>query len=173
MKLLGPPLHDEYGVSVVVVAISWLLLFSPAIVRPCYSFKAQNDIRHYHHVHRRRQRQTTSSSTSLFGIEEWRDQMFDFPGTGEDRRLGKEDGGAPKEVCILPFPYDEVLLQGETKQLRLYEDRFLKLFDDAMENHNGIVAMGLLAESGIIQTCPLAEIEAYNRLDGFGKHKIS
>ena len=94
--------------------------------------------------------------------------MFDFPGTGTDRRLGTEQGAPPKEICILPFPYTEVLLQGETKQLRLYEDRFIKLFDDAMKNHCGIVAMGLLAESGIIQIVSLCEIEAFNRMDGFG-----
>lgn len=60
---------------------------------------------------------------SLFGIAEWRDLVFDFPGTGDDRRLGMEQGPPPKAVCILPFPYAEVLLQGETKQLRLYEER--------------------------------------------------
>lgn len=79
-----------------------------------------------------------------------------------------ESGPSPKEVCILPFPYDENLLQGETKQLRLYEDRFVELFDYCMENHSGIVAMGLLTESRIIQTVPLCEIEAYNRMEGFG-----
>mmetsp|Transcript_102239 Transcript_102239/g.295821 ORF Transcript_102239/g.295821 Transcript_102239/m.295821 type:complete len:350 (-) Transcript_102239:1743-2792(-) len=106
--------------------------------------------------------------TQVFGINEWRDTFFNFPGNGDDRRLGKEEGGAPKEICILPFPYDEVLLQGETKQLRLYEDRFIKLFDHCMEKHSGVVAMGLLAESGIIQTVPICEIEAYNRMEGFG-----
>lgn len=72
---------------------------------------------------------------------------------GEDRRLGTEQEGLPRTVNILPFPFDQVLLQGETKQLRLYEDRFLKLFDDTMEKHCGVVAMGLLAENGIIQVC--------------------
>lgn len=107
-------------------------------------------------------------SNPLFGVSEWRDTMFDYPGTGDDRRLGTESGGAPKEVCILPFPYDEVLLQGETKQLRLYEDRFVKLFDYCMENHSGVVGMGLIADSGIIQSVPLCEVEAYNRMEGFG-----
>ena len=107
-------------------------------------------------------------NTARHGISEWRDLMFDFPGTGDDRRLGLEQGPPPKQVCILPFPYPEVLLQGETKQLRLYEDRFVQLFDDAMENHCGVVGMGLLADSGIIQTVPLCEIEAYSRMEGFG-----
>jgi Lon protease-like protein len=109
------------------------------------------------------------NSFRLHDISEWRDLMFDFPGTGDDRRLGTEQGAPPKEVCILPFGFNEVLLQGETKQLRLYEDRFIQLFEDAMTNHGGVVAMGLLADSGIIQTVPLCEIEAYNRMgEGFG-----
>lgn len=95
--------------------------------------------------------------------------MFDFPGTSDDRRLGVEDGAPPKQICILPFPFQEVLLQGETKQLRLYEERFIELFEDCMESHAGVVGMGLLADSGIIQTIPLCEIEAYNRMgEGFG-----
>ena len=112
--------------------------------------------------------QHQSYSSQLHGISEWRDLVFDFPGTGDDRRIGKESTGPPKEICILPFPFEDVLLQGETKQLRLYEERFLKLFDYCMENHEGVVAMGLLAETGIIQTVPLCEIEAFNRLEGFG-----
>eukprot|EP00978_Attheya_sp_CCMP212_P047967 scaffold455281_cov51-Attheya_sp.AAC.2 len=37
-----------------------------------------------------------------------------------------------------------------------------------MENHGGVVGMGMLADSGIIQTVPLCEVEAYNRMEGFG-----
>jgi len=101
-------------------------------------------------------------------MSEWRDLMFDHPGTGDDSRLGREQEGPPKSICILPFPCQEVLLQGETKQLRLYEDRFVELFDDVMEKHEGVVAMGLLASSGLIKTVPLCEVEAYNRMEGFG-----
>jgi hypothetical protein len=108
------------------------------------------------------------SRSHLFGISEWRDMMSNYPGTQNNNNLGTESGPAPKEICILPFPYDEVLLQGETKQLRLYEDRFIQLFDHAMEHNCGVVAMGLIAESGIIQTVPICEIEAYNRMEGFG-----
>lgn len=105
--------------------------------------------------------------TRVFGISEWRDTFFDnSPGISDDSQQVLD--GSSKEICILPFPYDEVLLQGETKQLRLYEDRFIQLFDHCQEKHSGVVAMGLIAESGIIQTVPLCEIEAYNRMDGFG-----
>ena len=108
------------------------------------------------------------SKTQLFGINEWRDTHFEYPGTGDSRRVVKEPDGGLKEICILPFPYNEVLLQGETKQLRLYEDRFIKLFEYSQDKLSGVVAMGLLAESGIIQTVPICEIEAYNRMEGFG-----
>jgi hypothetical protein len=107
------------------------------------------------------------SSSKLNGISEWRDSIFDYPGVDRPP-LGAESGAAPKQICILPFPFDEVLLQGQEKQLRLYEDRFVELFDYCMEHHSGVVAMGLIAESGIIQTVPLCEIEAYNRMEGFG-----
>lgn len=33
------------------------------------------------------------------------------------------DGEPVREVCILPFPLTDVLLQGETKELCLYEER--------------------------------------------------
>jgi Lon protease-like protein len=105
-------------------------------------------------------------SNQLFGISEWRDLEFQLP--APSRPLGGEQGPLPKSICLLPFPYEEVLLQGETKQLRLYEDRFIKLFDDCIQNHAGVVAMGLLAESGIIQAVPLCEIESYNRMKEFG-----
>ena len=109
--------------------------------------------------------QQQQHASSLYGISEWRDLDFRLPGA--DRQLGI-NSAPPKAVCLLPFPYSEVLLQGETKQLRLYEDRFKKLFQDVMDNHRGVVAMGLLADSGIIQTVPLCEVEASNTMEGFG-----
>jgi hypothetical protein len=42
------------------------------------------------------------------------------------------------------------------------------LFDYCMENHGGVVGMGMLADSGIIQTVPLCEVEAYNRMEELG-----
>jgi len=76
--------------------------------------------------------------------------------------LESDEAMLPREVCVLPFPYEDVLVQGETKQLCLYEDRFIKLFEKAQNEHCGMVAMGLLAENGLIQTVPLCEIEDYN-----------
>ena len=157
----------------VVLLLSTTVLHPPGTtIRTCSGFPISPTHQQcYHQKHRHRLSLLQDGNGGGGGIDGWRDQVFDFPGTGDDRRLGIEDGGAPKEVCILPFPYDEILLQGETKQLRLYEDRFIKLFDDATTNHNGVVAMGLLANTGIIQNCPLAEIEAYNRMEGFGTYQ--
>ena len=50
--------------------------------------------------------------------------------------------------------------------MNLLVTSFIDLFEDCMENHCGVVGMGLIAESGIIQTIPLCEIEAYNRMGG-------
>ena len=106
-----------------------------------------------------------------FGIAEWRDLPYEGPlldllkTTAATKQQQQQ---LPKVVSILPFPFNQVLLQGETKELRLYEDRFLQLFDSVMEQQGGIVGMGLLAQSGLIQTIPLCEIEAFQRMEGFG-----
>jgi Lon protease-like protein len=103
--------------------------------------------------------QSRKGSTKLYDIHGWRD-------AGE------------QEVCILPFSLAEALLQGETKQLRLYEKRFIKLFDDCMTSNSGggnggggVVAMGLIASkrNGILMHPPLCLVEAYNRsMEGSG-----
>jgi len=119
----------------------------------------------------------------LFGIAEWRDTVRN-PTPGIQQRpivsattsgsaakvLGNKDGSyaLPREICVLPFSYEECLVQGQTKEIRLYEDRFLKLFDYCTTHHSGVVAMGLLADKGIIQTVPLCEIETFSRIEGFG-----
>lgn len=154
----------------IVVLLVLLLLFMAAGLSDAFVVRRRSGRRTLiHDPHHAATAATTRTNTALFGISEWRDIMYNFPGTGDDRRLGREDGAPPKEICVLPFPFQDILLQGETKQLRLYEDRFIKLFDDAMDNYHGVVAMGLLADTGIVQTVPICEIEAYNRMgDSFG-----
>lgn len=93
--------------------------------------------------------------------------MFDPPATINN--LEKEDyqEGPLREVCILPFPLTDALLQGETKELCLYEERFHQLFETATNDHGGVVAMGLLAPpAGIIQTMPLCEVESFQTMKG-------
>ena len=117
----------------------------------------------------------------LFGIAEWRDTVRNpSPGipqrpivsatTSSAAKVSNKDGSyaLPREICVLPFSYEECLVQGQTKEIRLYEDRFLKLFDYCTTHHSGVVAMGLLADTGIIQTVPLCEIETFSRIEGFG-----
>lgn len=57
-------------------------------------------------------------------ISEWRDLMFeDAPA----ELIAKSSDGEPvREVCIFPFPPNDVLLQGETKELCLYEKRCVR-----------------------------------------------
>lgn len=111
------------------------------------------------------QRNNPTTTTCLYDITQWRDTTYPIPTT----ITTTTDGIAiPKIINILPFSYTEVLLQGETKQLRLYEDRFVQLFEHSQKYHAGVVAMGLLADTGIVQVVSLCEIEAYNRMEGFG-----
>lgn len=106
------------------------------------------------------------SPSSILGIAEWRDLDFGLRNEpqSEDKRLDR----FPKSVCILPFPFEDVLLQGETKELQLYEDRFIKLYEDSLKKHAGVVAMGLLFEKGMIKEMPLCEIESHVKMEGFG-----
>ena len=110
----------------------------------------------------------SSFPTRLHDIHDWRDTVFDVQSEDDSVDDNSFDPSPLREVCVLPFPLNDVLLQGETKNLRLYEERFIQLFDDAMDNFGGVVAMGLIAENGIIQSAPLCNIEAFNRMDGFG-----
>ena len=47
--------------------------------------------------------------------------------------------------------------------MNLYEQRFHELFQDALDNHCGMVGMGLLAGNGMITTLPLCEVESFSR----------
>ena len=116
----------------------------------------------------------------LFGISEWRDAVFEGNSdsgrvisyiSGSTNSVGIVDSSQviKREICVLPFPYEDIILQGETKQLRLYEDRFLKLFEKCQNEHHGVLCMGLLTDSsGIVQTAALCEIEDFNRSKEFG-----
>ena len=54
-------------------------------------------------------------------ISEWRDLMFD---NVPKELIARSNADEPiREICILPFPLTDVLLQGETKELCLYEER--------------------------------------------------
>ena len=101
-----------------------------------------------------------SRSTSLFGIAEWRDSCCASSG-------GNADAVLQKPICLLPFDHHEALVQGQTKELRLYEDRFLQLFRRVMDQHEGVLGMGLISEEdeGILSAVPLCEIVDYTPPD--------
>ena len=107
-----------------------------------------------------------TSSHRLYGIQEWRDQAYEEHYTLEAYQQANTDQQPkiPATVPILPFPFTDILMQGQRKQLNLYEKRFHDLFTDAMDNHHGMVGMGLLLGQGMITTMPLCEIESFTRL---------
>jgi hypothetical protein len=114
--------------------------------------------------------QNRESRTKLFDFSEWRDQFFEMsPEIAKSiDTSGTSAQDAPlREICVLPFPLNDVLLQGETKELCLYEDRFHQLFEKSKNDHSSVVAMGLLAPpAGILQVMPLCEIENYRVMEG-------
>ena len=100
------------------------------------------------------------SSTLYAGIDEWREESLQSKYT-LDSYNNSPISSTPGVVPILPFPFSgeylcffvhiictilcnyslvpslDLLLQGQRTQLNLYEDRFHKLFQDAMDNHSG------------------------------------
>ena len=124
-------------------------------------------------------RHRKSTSSQLYDISEWRDQFFTnipdevdvaiidtIAATGGNVSIDRNDNPV-REICVLPFPLDDVLLQGETKELCLYEKRFHQLFEKSNNDHNSVVAMGLLAPpAGILQNMPICEIENYRVMEG-------
>lgn len=105
-----------------------------------------------------------NSQSQLYGINEWRDENLQSKYTLDSYSNQVEQSSTvPGIVPILPFPFSDLLLQGQRKQLNLYEQRFHELFQDARENHSGMVGMGLLAGNGMITTLPLCEVESFTR----------
>jgi hypothetical protein len=105
---------------------------------------------------------TVISRTRLHGIIEWREQALESRYT-LDVYQQADSSPVIATIPILPFPFSDVLLQGQRTQLNLYEQRFHELFQDAMDNHCGMVGMGLLAGTGMITALPLCEVESFSR----------
>ena len=115
---------------------------------------------------------SVSSSSRLHGIQEWRDQALEYKYTLDSYSNGQPSSDSsnspnlsevPAVLPIFPFPFSDILMQGERKQLNLYEQRFHDLFQDAMDNHCGMVGMGLLAGNGMITSLPLCEVESFSK----------
>jgi len=106
-------------------------------------------------------------------ISAWRDMIFE---EAPQNLIADSDGEPVREICVFPFPPTDVLVQGETKELCLYEQRFHNLFEKATKDHAGIVAMGFIAPpNGMLQCMPLCEVENFQTLEGdtgFGNTSI-
>ena len=104
----------------------------------------------------------------LYGIQEWRDQAYSEHYSldifNQQQSSSDTPPAIPSTIPVLPFPFTDILLQGQRTQLNLYEKRFHDLFSDAMDNHHGVIGMGLLlGGSGMITTMPLCEVESFTR----------
>ena len=76
---------------------------------------------------------------------------------------------APRKLGFLPFPLEEALLPGETKQVHLYEARFVQLFDDCKSNGNCLGALYFTPQNNIVAVTSLLEVEEFKAgADGVG-----
>jgi Lon protease-like protein len=89
----------------------------------------------------------------------------------EERRLG-----------LLPFLIDEVLLPGETKEVHLFEARFLTLFSDAAGKHQNCLGQLLLTPRGnaasispllVVEQSRRREVGVWARLKCVGRVRLS
>ena len=78
----------------------------------------------------------------------------DTPATAGSWKLG-----------LLPFPLAECLLPGESKQVHLYEARFIQLFADAASSHHDCLGAMYFTPSGnVASVSTLLEVEEYKKV---------
>ncbi|KAJ1447354.1 hypothetical protein M885DRAFT_543108 [Pelagophyceae sp. CCMP2097] len=80
-------------------------------------------------------------------------------------RRGKLGLRAARDLGLLPFGLEEVLLPGQARYLHFYESRFLSLFEHATSKNEGLVACGYFGGNRLVTIGTLAKIEAWERLD--------
>ena len=73
------------------------------------------------------------------------------------------EAGGTEPLPLLPFGIHELLLPGETKQLHLFEARFLTLFDRAAQGH-GCLSQLLLTPAGGVLGLAMAVAEGLAKL---------
>jgi len=156
--------------NIALVPYASTLIIHPSTGKPFITRTQRQALRNAQYSKQHQQRKEGLSSTILYGIHEWRDTMIVPEEEDKILALKINDGTIlPREICVLPFAYDEILLQGETKEIRLYEDRFIKLFQKSINEHGGIIGMALLVnDSSILKPIPICEIESYNQMSEFG-----
>lgn len=127
-------------------------------------------------------------SSKLFGIADWRDDIGGH-GYSSKRRVLRGDGKEREVVsalfekpdsasetlsnerCVplLLVPSDQVVLQGETKYFHFVHDDELRLFQQSIDRHHGIFALGLIStddgEEVLLDRLPLLDITNYRYMD--------
>jgi hypothetical protein len=69
------------------------------------------------------------------------------------------------KLGLLPFPISDCLLPGETKQVHLYEARFIQLFaDSASSHHDCLGAMYYTPSGNVAMISTLLEVEEFQPL---------
>ena len=72
--------------------------------------------------------------------------------------------GGGDTLGFLPFPLEEALLPGETKQVHLYEARFIQLFSECAAKHNNCLGtMYFTPNNGVSAITSLLEVEEFEK----------
>ena len=107
-----------------------------------------------------------ASSFRLFGISEWRDQS-----TGDLHHSSRIHDGISRRIRKVPLHLlssKQVALPGEIVYLQFTRDDEVLLFQQAVDNHQGIFGLGFISEDDDIlyEKISLAEIQDYNMMGG-------
>lgn len=117
------------------------------------------------------------SNKVLFSINEWRERAFDTITELDSVLASNKDSSSsslPREICVLPLSCDNTILQGESKELHLSEEKHINSFETIINDYNGIFGLGLLlndddsCSSTQLKPIPICEITSYTRLSKFG-----
>lgn len=77
-------------------------------------------------------------------------------------------GNSGRPILMLPFPSDDILLQGQSTTIILKEGRFYDLFQDCIDDHQSIVGMAIMADDGLVMDgMPLCEIVNFDVEAGY------
>lgn len=108
----------------------------------------------------------------LLSADAWVESSKAAGSSSSDEGVGDEGGGemrsasmAAWEVGLLPFSLTEALLPGETKQVHLFEARFLSLFEAAAKNHNMLGQLLVTPGGNVAAVSSLIEVEESRRKD--------
>lgn len=118
-------------------------------------------------------------TTRLFGLAEWREQLSSASDDCSSAQPTKEHHHhhlpvQPVEgtILLLPFRVEEALVPGQSITITLKHGRFFDLFEDALDEHCGMLGMILQDDDGVTPTMVLCEIQDF-RVDAGFRGKIT